>query len=173
MGLAHVVLGRALGVTTIVVSEPDGSRRERAHDLGATLTLDPQASDVAESVLGLTNGLGADAVIVSAGLPDVLDTSIACVRRQGFVSLFAGFPPGSSVPFDPNAVHYSEVRLTGTQNASPDQFRRTLALLERLPQIDAITTHRFMLEQAAEAYEVRLRGEGLKSMVLGGREGAG
>jgi L-iditol 2-dehydrogenase len=88
------------------------------------------------------------------------------------VSLFAGFPPSTSVPFDPNTVHYSEVRLTGSQNASPEQYRRVLQMLPRLPQIDAITTHRFPLAEAPKAYEVRMRNEGLKSMVLIGAEGA-
>jgi L-iditol 2-dehydrogenase len=82
------------------------------------------------------------------------------------VSLFAGFPPESRVSLDPNAIHYSEVRLTGSQNASPEQYRRTLALLPHLPELDSITTHRFPLAEATAAYEVRLRNEGLKSMVL-------
>jgi len=83
------------------------------------------------------------------------------------VSLFAGFPPDTRVPFDPNSIHYSEVRLTGSQNASPEQYRRTLQMLPRLPEVEAVTTHRFPLADATEAYAVRLRNEGLKSMVLG------
>ena len=104
---------------------------------------------------------------VTAGLAGVLEDALACARKQGFVSLFAGFPPDTRVPFDPNLVHYSEVRLTGSQNASVDQYRRVLQVLPRLPEIDTITTHRFPLDDAAQAYEVRLRNEGLKSMVLG------
>jgi L-iditol 2-dehydrogenase len=105
-------------------------------------------------------------VVVTAGLPDVLDESLASVRRQGVVSLFAGFPPDTSVPFDPNTVHYAEIRLTGSQNASPEQYRRILQLLPRLPEIDGISTHRFSLGEAVGAYDVRLKNEGLKSMVL-------
>jgi L-iditol 2-dehydrogenase len=165
MGLLHVILAQAAGATTIVVSEPGELRADKARALGA-IAIDPGADDVAARVKEQTDGIGADAVVVSAGLPDVLDVAIGSVRRLGWVNLFAGFPPNTRVPFDPNTVHYSEVRLTGTQNASPDQFRRTLALLERLPEIDAITTHRYELEEATEAYQVRLRGEGLKTMVV-------
>jgi len=170
MGLIHVVVARALGATMVVVSEPDEERAARASALGASLVIDPRAKELGRAVLECTEGIGADAVIVSAGLPDVIGEAIAAVRRLGYVSLFAGFPPNTSVPFDPNTVHYSEVRLTGTQNASPEQFRRTLRLLERLPEIDSITTHRFELQQAAEAYQVRLRNQGLKSMVIAGPE---
>jgi L-iditol 2-dehydrogenase len=165
MGLLHVILGKAAGATPIFVSEPEELRAAKARALDATV-LNPNTDDIPAQISEHTGGVGADAVVVSAGLPDVLDDAIASVRRLGWVNLFAGFPPNTRVPFDPNQVHYSEVRLTGTQNASPDQFRRTLVQLERLPEIDSITTHRYELEDAAEAYEVRLRSEGLKTMVV-------
>jgi L-iditol 2-dehydrogenase len=166
MGLCHIVLARALGAGTIVVSEPDESRAQAARRFGADHVVDPTRDDFVAATKDLTAGRGADAVVVTAGLPDVLDSALAAVRRQGIVSLFAGFPPDTSVPFDPNTVHYSEVRLTGSQNASPEQYRRMTQLLPRLDDVDALTTHRFPLEDAAQAYEVRLRNEGLKSMVL-------
>jgi len=166
MGLCHVLLARRMGVDPIIVSEPDEERAQAARRLGATEVIDPRQRDLAATVLEHTEGLGADAVIVSAGLPDVVDIAIASARKQGSVNLFAGFPPDTTVPFDPNAVHYSEVRLTGTQNASPEQYRRVLQLLPRLPEVDAITTHRFALADATGAYDVRLRNEGLKSMVV-------
>jgi L-iditol 2-dehydrogenase len=166
MGLFHVLLARALGAGVIVVSEPDEERAEFARKLGATAVLDPRRDDLVSVVKERTGGLGADAVVISAGITQALDASLACVARQGVVSLFAGFPPNSSVALDPNAIHYSEVRLTGSQNASPDQYRRVLQLLPHLPEADTITTHRFPLADATAAYEVRLRNEGLKSMVL-------
>jgi L-iditol 2-dehydrogenase len=166
MGLFHLLLARTIGTGPIIVSEPDEERAEAARRLGATRVVDPRREELPAVVLDQTDGLGADAVVVTAGLPEVLEQSLASVRRQGVVSLFAGFPPGTSVPFDPNAVHYSEVRLTGSQNASPEQYRRVLQLLPRLPQIDGVTTHRFPLAEATSAYEVRLRNEGLKSMVV-------
>ena len=166
MGLCHVVLARRMGVGPIIVSEPDEERAQTARRLGATEVIDPRTGDFAAAVLEHTGGTGADAVIVSAGLPGVVGVAIAATRKQGFVNLFAGFPPDTTVPFDPNAVHYSEVRLTGTQNASPEQYRRVLQLLPHLPEADAITTHRFPIEDAASAYDVRLRNEGLKSMVV-------
>lgn len=174
MGLLHLLLAKALGAGPIVVSEPDPERAEIARRFGASEVIDPRRSELAAAVLERTSGLGADAVIVTAGLPDVLDESLASVRRQGYVSLFAGFPPDTSVPFDPNKVHYSEIRLTGSQNATPEQYRRILQLLPQLPEIDSITTHRFPLAEATEAYQVRLRNEGLKSMVLvSGKAGSG
>ena len=166
MGLCHVLLARRMGAHPIIVSEPDEERAQAARRFGATDVIDPRRTELAATIKERTNGMGADAVIVTAGLPDVVEASLKAARRQGFVSLFAGFPPDTSVPFDPNLVHYSEVRFTGSQNASPEQYRRILQLLPQLLEVDDITTHRVPLADATQAYEVRLRNEGLKSMVL-------
>lgn len=168
MGLLHLLLASSMGVEPIIVSEPDAERAEVARRMGATAVIDSREQELSTAVRELTNGLGADAVVVTAGLPEVLEQSLASVRRQGVVSLFAGFPPDTSVPFDPNTVHYAEIRLTGSQNAPPELYRRVLLMLPRLPEVDSITTHRFALNDAAEAYQVRLRNEGLKSMVVVG-----
>jgi L-iditol 2-dehydrogenase len=166
MGLLHVLLARRLGIDPVIVSEPDEERAATARRLGASEVIDPRRQELAPFVLERTAGAGADAVVVTAGLPGVIDASIAAARRQGVVSLFAGFPPDTTVPFDPNAVHYTELRLTGSQNASIEQYRRILALLPTMPEVDAVTTHRVPLADATQAYEARLRNEGLKSMVL-------
>jgi 2-desacetyl-2-hydroxyethyl bacteriochlorophyllide A dehydrogenase len=166
MGLLHVLLAKRMGMTPLIVSEPDEERAEMARQLGATDVIDPRDTDLAAAAKERTDGLGAHAAIVTSGVAEVLDAALGSVRRQGVVSLFAGFPPETSVPFDPNLVHYSEARLTGSQNAAPEQYRRVLQLLPQLDEVDSITTHRVPLANATEAYEVRLRNEGLKSTVL-------
>ena len=166
MGLLHLLLASALGAGMIVVSEPNAARARTARGLGATKVIDPKEGNLVAAVQDQTTGLGADAVVVTAGLPEPFEESLASVRRQGVVNLFAGFPPDTKVALDLNAIHYSEVNLTGSQNASPQQYRRALNLLSHLPEIDTVTSHRFPLADATNAYEVRLRNEGLKSMIL-------
>jgi threonine dehydrogenase-like Zn-dependent dehydrogenase len=82
------------------------------------------------------------------------------------VSLFGGFPPASAFALDPNAVHYGEVSLTGTQNATTDQYRRALQLLTVMPQAAEVNTHRFGIEEGVGAYKSRLGMDGLKSLVI-------
>jgi L-iditol 2-dehydrogenase len=166
MGLYHILLARRLGAGAIVVSEPDDARADAARRCGATTVIDSRRDDFLAVVREHTGSLGADAVVVTAGLAETVDHALAAVRLQGFVSLFAGFPPDSKVTFDPNVIHYREIRLTGSQNATPEQYARLLALLPHMPEVDSITTHRVPLAEATEAYAVRLRNEGLKSMVL-------
>ena len=165
MGLLHVLLGRALGAAPIVVSEPVAGRRAIAERWGADLALDPARDDVRGAVRDATGGYGADAVVLSVGVRSLVEESLGLVRPQGVVNLFAGFPPGEAAPFDPNLVHYGEVILTGSQNATSDQYRRTVALLPRLPLLGELVTHRYGIEDAPRAYASRLAMDGLKSLV--------
>jgi L-iditol 2-dehydrogenase len=166
MGLLHLLLARALGAATIIVAEVNEGRLEGARRLGASLALNPERDDLQEAVLTASDGLGADAVVVTTGVASLVVPALSAVRRQGTVSLFGGFLPGASVPLDANLIHYGEIVLTGSQNASFDQYRRALHLLTVMPRAAEVNTHRFPIEEGTKAYESRLGMDGLKSLVV-------
>ena len=166
MGLLHLLLARTLGAATVIVSEVNEGRLQQAKRFGASLALDPARDDLQRAVLEASDGLGVDAAVITTGVPSLLEPALAAVRRQGTVSLFGGFPPGSSVALDPNTVHYNEVSITGSQNATSDQYRRALQLLTVMPQAAEINTHRFPIDEGIKAYESRLGMDGLKSLVI-------
>lgn len=165
MGLFHLVLARHLGAR-VIASEPDEVRRGWARRLGATDVIDPATADVGAVVKELTAGRGADAVAVTAGAVPAAKSAFAAVRRQGVINLFAGFPPQSVLDLDPNVIHYNELLLTGTQNATTPQYGRALAMLPHLGDLRQVVTHTFSVEDAPKAYESRLEREGLKTEVI-------
>jgi L-iditol 2-dehydrogenase len=165
MGLLHLVLARRLGAV-VIASEPEEGRRSWARRLGAVETIDPTSQDIGSRVKELTDGKGADVAIVTAGVGPAVASTLGAVRRQGSIGLFAGFPPNTIVNLDPNVIHYNELVLTGSQNATIDQYRRTLELLPTLPDLRQIVSHTFSIEDTPKAYETRLEHEGLKSEVV-------
>ncbi|HLF76079.1 MAG TPA: alcohol dehydrogenase catalytic domain-containing protein [Dehalococcoidia bacterium] len=165
MGLLHLVLAQHLGAL-VIAAEPDEGRRGWARKLGAIATIDPSSQDTAKSVKELTDGAGADVAVVSAGVAAAAALALGAVKRQGTIGLFAGFPPNTVMDLDPNVIHYNEIVLTGSQNATIDQYRRTLELLPRLSDLRQIVTHSFPIDEAPKAYESRLDKEGLKSEVV-------
>ena len=165
MGLLHLLMGRAAGASPIIISEPVAERREIAKRWGADLVLDPTTTDLVAAVKDATGGYGADAVALTVGVHDAVVPAIGLVRNQGTINLFAGFPPKQTVPFDPNVIHYGEINLTGSQNATTDQYRRTLGMLEHVPHIDEVVTNRYDIEHGPEAYSSRVSMSGLKSLV--------
>ncbi len=165
MGLFHLVLARQLGAL-VIAAEPDEERRRWARKLGAIGLIDPTAADTGKAVKELTNGEGADVAVVTAGVAPAAALALGAVRRQGLIGLFAGFPPNTVLDLDPNTIHYNEIVLTGSQNATIDQYRRALELLPRLGDLRQIVSHSFMIDDAPKAYESRLDQAGLKSEVV-------
>jgi len=165
MGLLHLVLARRLGAI-VIASEPDEGRRAWARKLGAIAVIDPTSQDITAIVKDMTDGAGADVAVVSAGSAAAARAALGgAVRRQGMIGLFAGFPPNTVVDLDPNTIHYNELVLTGSQNGTIDQYRRTLELLPSLLELRQIVSHTFSIDDAPRAYETRLEHEGLKSEV--------
>lgn len=166
MGLLHVLLARAMGAGEIIVSEPVEIRRSAAEDIGASRVCGGDPSEFKATVDEATGGNGCDIVIVSVGLNGLTEAALNVAGRQSSVNLFAGFPPESSAIVDVNDLHYREVSLTGTQNATPDQFRRTAALLPTLDAVERIVSHRFALSEADQSYTSREDPSVLKTAVL-------
>ncbi len=165
MGLLHLVLARRLGAI-VIASEPEEGRRAWARKLGAIAVIDPISQDITAIVKDMTDGGGADVAVVSAGSAAAAGAALGgAVRRQGMIGLFAGFPPNTVVDLDPNTIHYNELVLTGSQNGTIDQYRRTLELLPSLHDLRQIVSHTFSIDDAPRAYETRLEHEGLKSEV--------
>ena len=165
MGLTHLLLARAMGCATIIVVDPVEERLAVAHELGATAVINPQRQQVKEEVLRLTDGLGTDTSVASVGNVDAINTAVDVVRKQGIVNIFGGCPPGSSLALDPNRIHYDELWITGTQNANPEHYQRALEILNHMPQAQALITHRFSIDEAPQAFEVRGQMAGLKAVL--------
>lgn len=166
MGLIHLLLARAIGAAKVIVSDPVVARLEQAEAFGAAVCVNPERQSLVGEVMAATGGLGADAGILSVGALGPLEEGLSAIRKQGYFNLFAGFPPGSQFVMDANRIHYDEIFLTGTQNATTDQYIRVSRMLSVMPDARKLITHRFGPAEAHKAYESRLGLEGLKSVVL-------
>lgn len=110
----------ALGVETLLISDLDADRVERARRLGATLALHEPAESLLEAVNDLTDGLGVDLVIEAAGYDATRATALAAVRVQGRAGMF-GYPEvdGPGAPFPVAMAFHKSVSVdwvSGTQS---------------------------------------------------------
>ncbi len=167
MGLMNLLVGRVSGAGKIIVSEPVEERLKLAERLGADVLINPREEDLLSRVNEETAGLGVDAAIVTIGIPQVIAETLKTVRKLGVVNLFAGCPLGSEMKIDPNPIHYKELLVTGSQNATLTQFKHGLKLLENgAVDLGCLITHRFPLERGEEAFQKRIGLEGLKPILL-------
>ena len=115
------------------------------------------AGDVIGAVRAVTEGRGADVALVAVGADSLIRTAMEAVRPGGRVMLFASTQHGEA-PFDPAAVCMDEKMLMGSYSASVALNEEVANLVfrgyRRGFDLTQLISHRFPLEQAAEAIEL-------------------
>ncbi len=166
VGLLHTQVALRRG-GRVIVSDPMASRLEAASRLGAHDVIDASAGDPAERVKELTEGRGADCVIVAVGAAEPIRQALQMGAINGRVNLFAGTYPPVELPFDPNLVHYRQLVVTGSHDFTPHHFSIALKLIQYgIVRVEPLISHRFQLEDVREAFEATANRGGLKAMVL-------
>jgi 2-desacetyl-2-hydroxyethyl bacteriochlorophyllide A dehydrogenase len=161
VGLLITQLLRRTGVKLIMVVDPLARRRELACQVGADVALAPR--DVAAGNLSdLSNGLGVDIAIEASGNAAALDQAIDSVAFGGLIVVCSWYGT-KPVPLSlGGAFHRRRLRIQSSQVSTIDatlqprwthQRRLQLArdLLSHL-ELSSLISHRFAIEQAAEAY---------------------
>jgi len=166
IGLLHVQLARLFGSYRVIAVDPISARRQKALELGAHQVVDPAATEPVKEVTRLTDGFGADAVIVAVEKIDAVEQGIRMVGKQGIMVVFAGFHPARDLKVDTNLLHYSEVSITGSSDFPASLFPQALTLIDsNRIRLKPIISHSFPLERIDEGFRTALTGEGLKTVI--------
>ncbi|MFN8590280.1 MAG: zinc-binding dehydrogenase [Thermomicrobiales bacterium] len=172
LALQHVMVAKAVGAT-VIVSEPIAERRELAKKFGADYVVDGTSTeDVVARVHELTNGKGADAAIVTVGLPEPSVTALAAVRPRARIVLFGGFDRGVMTTLDLNIIHYKEIELTGSYwvgvppYGNPDLYGVAIKLIQdKKVRVADLITHRMQLDDIHSAFDAIRTKTGLKAII--------
>ena len=152
MGMMHALLARQRGASRVIGADRVASRLARAAEFGIALTLDVDHSPLREGVLAATEGEGADIVFVTPGSRAALEAAATCVAPGGSIVAFTPLAPGEAWPLNVNDLFFKDVNVVMSYSAGPDDTREALALLSGGLAVEPLFTHRFGLEQAAQAY---------------------
>ncbi len=166
MGLLTMAIAKRRGAKRLVLSDPLDERRRIARRLGASVVVDPTRESLADRVMALTGGRGADVVCEAVGKPELVAEAMTLVRVAGIVQLVGVSPKGSRLPLDLYDVHYRELRIHGAYGRGT-AFRRALGLL---PTLGArrLVTERFPLARVEEAFAHAAAGRGAKTIITPG-----
>ncbi len=163
-GILHALVLKDAGVEPALI----GRRPERlaiARGYGFD-PIDARSEDVVAAVRQRTEGRGADAAIECTGTQAGWEETPALVRRGGTVSLFGGLPPGSSVTFPAERLHYDEVRVVSPFHFTPRAVRAAYeTLCARRFDVLPLVTHTFALNDIVEAFTRLDEGEGMKACI--------
>jgi L-iditol 2-dehydrogenase len=156
IGIILSVLARKAGAS-LITSDLYAERLKIGSIFGLDLTIDASRVNVVECVRELTEGRGADAVILAVGGNSLIRTAMDAARPGGRVLLFAQTQHGEAV-IDPAAICVDEKSLVGSYSASVDlQEESVRFVMNREMDLERLVSHRFPLSQSPEALDLAAR----------------
>ena len=167
-GIIHAMFSRSLGASQIIVSDLVKYRLEVAKRFGADLAINPQSDSLAEKVREVTDGMGADIVIVTVPNVKALLEGMGVCRKGGTLCIFAPTPPTEYMRVSPHRLFFSEIKLIPSYSTSHIETRAALKLISsRKIKAEELITHRFPLRRIGDAFKIAAKGkECLKVVVL-------
>ena len=150
IGIILAVLARRRR-TRVITSDLLPQRHTIAKAFGLEESIDASTSDTVEAIKKLTEGRGADAVILAVAGNSLIRLAMEAARPGGRVLLFAQTQHGEAT-IDPAAVCVDEKSLLGSYSASVDlQDESARFVLSREMDLERLVSHRFPLADAVEA----------------------
>lgn len=165
VGLAAAMLGRLLGVRTVVGMDVSASRARRAVELGLLDRAVTDVDDLARAVEEVTGGQGCEVALECSGQAAARGAALRHTRRWGRLVL-VGEGGTMSLDVSDQLIH-RQVSVHGSWVCSVQHMAELLELLARTGEHpERIVTHRYPLAQAGAAYRAADSGEGGKVCIV-------
>jgi L-iditol 2-dehydrogenase len=153
IGLILSVLAKRSGAR-VITSDLYSQRLTISESFGLGLRIDASRTDVIQRVRELTDGRGADAVILAVGGNGLIRPAMDATRPGGRVLLFAQTVHGEAV-VDPASICVDEKTLLGSYSASVElQDESVRFVMSREMELERLISHRFPLSRGLEALEL-------------------
>lgn len=128
IGLATLILGRAMGARVVVVDVVE-DKLSHAKGLGAEAAVNARDGDTAARIREITGG-GAHVSVEALGIPETTNASIECLRPLGR-HVQVGMPVGHTARMEINmsAVYQGNLALFGTRGMPAWKYPSLLGLI--------------------------------------------
>ncbi|MBT2500401.1 alcohol dehydrogenase catalytic domain-containing protein [Agromyces sp. ISL-38] len=155
VGILTAAAARSAGAGRIVVIGTRDERLALARLFGADSVVNSRSEDVEAAVRAALGGRLADVVVEIAGVPEAQQQAVALARRGGRVVLAGACGAGVPVTFLADEQLLTREIDVLPSFLSAGGFEPAVAMLGRgeFP-FSSLVTHRFALEEVAEAYRV-------------------
>ncbi len=170
IGIILAVLARRRGAR-VITSDLFPQRHTISTGFGLEENIDASSQDTVETVQGLTEGRGADAVILAVAGNGLIRPAMDATRPGGRVLLFAQTQHGEAT-IDPAAVCVDEKSLLGSYSASVDlQSESEQFVLGGEMEMERLISHSFPLQEAVQALQLaaRPKPDSMKIVIQPGR----
>ena len=158
IGLMATAVVRHAGARHVVVSEPNGFRRDLANAMGASVAVDPRERSLADVQADLGMVEGFDVALEMSGNPAALRDAIANMAHGGGVAILG--IPSEEVSLDFNPIIFKMLTLRGIYGREMYEtwYKMTVMLQSGLDIRPAIT-HRFSFRDHEAAFAATRSGD--------------
>jgi L-iditol 2-dehydrogenase len=139
----------------ILATDTFASRRVLARKFGAVEAWDPRETNVPKEIKSLTEGRGADIVVVAASAPGIVDQAIRSSRPGSNILLFSQTSDKERVEVSGADICMGERAIFGSYSASVDLQKESAELVfsGALP-VEELISHRLPLNQISSGFEL-------------------
>jgi Threonine dehydrogenase and related Zn-dependent dehydrogenases len=164
IGCLHSEVARLRGAEKIIMVNRSQERLEMSKRFSGTHFINSSKENAVERVKEITDGLGADIVIVAAPSVEAEEEGLNMLRKRGRLVIFGGTPKDNSIAkFDSNKIHYNEIAILGTFSTNPTDFKKAFDLVvNRMIKTEGFVTHILPLEKMEEGVREIQSGRALK-----------
>jgi L-iditol 2-dehydrogenase len=159
IGLLTIQVAQALGAARIIAVDLSDLHLQSAAKFGAQITLNPQTTDVVETIMKTTR-YGADLSVEVAGVPATLMQAILSTRPGGDLVLVGNQPVSKQISLDAiEQMMRRQLNMHGSwmSYSAPFPGREwsgTLALMDaKKLMLDSIISHRIQLSELPAMFE--------------------
>ena len=164
IGLLIIQVAKLSGAANIIATDKLAHRVEAAKKVGASEAFLVGDNSHLSEIGAATQGRGVDVSFDAAGTQDAVDDAFAAVLPGGKVVL-AGIPDGDKTSFSASTARRKGLTIKLVRRMKHTYPRAIELVSKGLVDVRSMVTHRFPLEQAAEAFRVAERREGLKIII--------
>ncbi len=154
IGLMFTLLAKRAGAR-VVATDTIETRLALSRSFGAEIALDPRSEDLSANVKRLSDGRGADLVIVAVSAPGLVEQAVRCSRPGAKILLFSQTSNKERVEVSGADICVNERMLFGSYSASVDLQKESARLVfgPEMPLEDLIS-HRLPLDQIASGFQL-------------------
>src|ERR1700733_7255418 len=153
IGLIFTMMVARTGARIIATDTMPG-RRKLSREFGASEAFDPHSEQFERSIRSMTEGRGADLVIVAASAKGIVEQAVKCSRPGAKILLFAQTSHQERVDLSGADICMGERTLCGSYSASIDvQTEGAAMVFSSELNIERLISHRYALNNINEGID--------------------
>ena len=156
IGLCATVGAKLRGAALIVAVDSVPQRLEMARRFGANVLINFKEQDPVAEIKRLTGGRGADVAIEALGRQETFENCLRSIRPGGTLSSLGVYSGKLVAPYEPLYAGLGDLKIVTTLcPGGKERMRRLMAMIaSHRVDLSPLVTHRFALDDIAEAYDV-------------------